>query len=507
MGLRARAVGALVALACVAVAGCGSSGRPPSALDPARVIPLNAIAYVELTVRPQGAQRDDVESALTKLLGHSPDADIQRVAESIFRGSGLRYQQDVEPWLGQRIAFVATAPSKAGVALIAPTDDPQAAAAALARGERRHGPFVTRSFAGVTYKVANEPGTPVAFGTVGHYAVIGGTSAFKQIVDAYRSTTYAPLRLPSGSLMNAYVNGPRAIAAIESLPTISAQARQQLRTTLGRAHLPAALSFSLSVSSHTLTADFRSLGPRASHASAGGADVKGLPGDSWLAISTGSSFARYFSAGFNAGFLQGFSRAARASGVSPTVLLGQFRQRTGIDLTRDLLPALGPFQFAMEGSSITALRAALALYPSDPAAGARLVGDLHNLAARAHSLRVIGGSRSFRFGPASLPFPIVGVADLGRKIIAKFALSNTHPATGKLSANPVFVRARAQLPAGSTVPLFLNFGPLAALLSETPQFKQGGSDHNALAVLRRLDYFAVGTSATTHDTRVVLGLH
>jgi hypothetical protein len=250
----------------------------------------------------------------------------------------------------------------------------------------------------------------------------------------------------------------------------------------------------------------RSSGGPASGASSRGADVSGLPGDSWLAISTGSSFARQFSAGFNAGFLQGFSRAARASGVNPNLLLQQLRQRTGIDLTHDLLPALGPFQFAMEGSSITALQAALALYPSDPAAGARLTADLRNLVARNHTLRVLGGSRSFRFGPASLPFPIVGVADLGRKIVAKFALSNTHPPTGKLSANPTFTRAHSQLPAGTSIPLFLDFGPLAALLSQTPQFKPGGSDHKALTVLKRLDYFVIGTSAATHDTRIVLGL-
>jgi hypothetical protein len=52
----------------------------------------------------------------------------------------------------------------------------------------------------------------------------------------------------------------------------------------------------------------------------------------------------------------------------------------------------------------------------------------------------------------------------------------------------------------------LNFGPLASLLAQTPQFAAGGRDHKALNVLSRLDYFAVGASSVEHDVRIVLGL-
>jgi hypothetical protein len=505
MGLRAWAAAGLAALA-LAVAGCGS-GHPPSALNPARLVPGNAIAYLELTVRPQGAQRDGAESALTKLLGHSPDADLQHAVDHVFRGSGLSYEQDVKPWLGQRIGFMADAFSLDGIALIAPTSDPAAAVAAFARAERHHGRLLgAQSYSGVKYQLASERGGQVALGAVGHYAVIGGTGAFKQIVDTYRGRV-APLD-PSGSgaLARAYVNEPRAVAAVMALPTITPAVRQELRTVFARAHLPTSVNLSLSASAHALAADVRSSGAPGSGAGTGGPDVSGLPGDSWLAVSTGNSLARQVATGFNAGVLQGFSRAARASGINPNLVLQQFRRRTGIDLTNDLLPALGPFQFAVEGSSLTTIQAALALYPSNPFAGARLFEDIHRLVARDHSLRVINGSRSFRFGPSSIPFPIVGVADLGRKIVARFALSNTHRQTGKLSANPTFTRAHARLPAGSTVPLFLDFGPLASLLSQTPQFKQAGSDYQALTVLKRLDYLVIGTSAGTHDTRIVLGL-
>ena len=505
MGTRARAAAALATLA-VTVAGCGSS-HSPSSLNPARLVPGNAIAYLELTVRPQGAQREGVESALTKLLGHSPDADIQRAVDQIFRGSGLRYDKDIKPWLGQRIGFMANAFSVGGIALIAPTTDPAAAVAAFARGERHHGrSLAPASYSGIHYQVANESGGPVALGAVGQYAVIGGTGAFKQIVDTFHGRGQPLNPSGSGAFARAYVNEPRAVAAVMALPTITPAVRRELQTVIARSQLPTSVNLSLSVAAHALTADVRSSGAPAAGATTSRADVSTLPSDSWLAISTGNSFARQLVTGFNAGFMQGLSRAARVSGIDPSLLLQQFRRRTGIDLTNDLLPALGPFQFAVEGGSLTTIQAALALYPSNPLAGARLIADIHRLVARDRSLRVIGGSRSFRFGPTSLPFPIVGVADVGRKIVAKFALSNTHPPTDKLSANPTFMRAHTELPAGSTVPLFLDFGPLASLLAETPQFKPGGSDHKALTVLRRLDYFVIGNSTATHDTRVVLGL-
>jgi hypothetical protein len=142
-------------------AGSGSSGSP-SGLDPAQLAPAKAIAYVELTVRPQGSQRDAVESGLTRLLGHSPDAGLQRAVDHVFRSSGLRYQRDLQPWLGQRIGFVVTALSRTGIALIAPTNDPSAAVSALERGERGHGPLRTGSYAGISYKLANAAGFPSA---------------------------------------------------------------------------------------------------------------------------------------------------------------------------------------------------------------------------------------------------------------------------------------------------------------------------------------------------------
>jgi hypothetical protein len=54
--------------------------------------------------------------------------------------------------------------------------------------------------------------------------------------------------------------------------------------------------------------------------------------------------------------------------------------------------------------------------------------------------------------------------------------------------------------------VFLDFGPLASLLSEAPQFKSSGRNSKALAVLRRLDYFVVGASGAEHAVRAVLGL-
>src|SRR5205807_3233161 len=140
----------------------------------------------------------------------------------------------------QRIGFVVTALSRNGIALIAPTNDPSAAVSALERGARRRGPLGAASHAGISYKLANASGVPLAIGAVGHYAVVGGTAAFDAIVDAYRGSSLAQQpafatafnALAPAALVRAYADGPRALAAVTSLPTLSPQARQQLRAVL-----------------------------------------------------------------------------------------------------------------------------------------------------------------------------------------------------------------------------------------------------------------------------------
>lgn len=516
MGLRARAVALVLVLAGAVPAACGSSSGSPSPLDPAQIAPANSAAYIELTVRPQGSQRDGVEKALTSLLGHSPDAGIQRLVNRSLSSDGLNYQRDIQPWLGQRVGLVVSAFSSSGFAFIAPTNDTGAALATLTRDEKRHGTLTSGTYRGVSYKRVTNGGTEDTFGAVGHYAVVAaGPAEFDAVVDASKGPglngqpafTTAMAALPSSSLVRAYANGPGLLTGLEALPTVSAQVKRALQTAAAQGKLRGALTLSLAATSNAFTLDARSSGgtPSAQRSSA---DVSGLPGQSWLALSTGAGFSKSVSASFERGFIQGFNGAATKQGISPGTLMNELQQRIGVNL-QDLISALGGFELSVQGTSVATLGAGMVLHPQDQQAAVRLLNGIHNLLARDNRLSVSGSAKSFTVTEPGLPIPRGVVSDLGREVVATIDLPNfASPLapSSTLSSNAAFQRARSQLQAGSNVPLFVDFGPLATLLASLPQFQQQPKDRQALQTIQRMDYFVVGFSPVTHDFRVILGL-
>jgi hypothetical protein len=68
----------------------------------------------------------------------------------------------------------------------------------------------------------------------------------------------------------------------------------------------------------------------------------------------------------------------------------------------------------------------------------------------------------------------------------------------KLSANPTFKRALAQLPSGAKADVYLNFAPITALAS----LDQSAATPSAMKVLHRLDYLIAG--GTHSHFRLVL---
>ena len=69
--MKARAAVAPAACAALLVAGCGGGGGTTASFtgpDPASVTPADAPIFAEALVRPEGDQKDAVDSALSKLL-------------------------------------------------------------------------------------------------------------------------------------------------------------------------------------------------------------------------------------------------------------------------------------------------------------------------------------------------------------------------------------------------------------------------------------------------------
>ncbi len=196
------------------------------------------------------------------------------------------------------------------------------------------------------------------------------------------------------------------------------------------------------------------------------------------------------------------------SNSTAAAVLGLFRQRYGIDLVHDVLPALGPMQLAVQGNAPVALQAGLSVTPANPAAAGRVLGAIYNRAKQSKSLSVSGKPTSFIATKAGSPLPQVKVAEAGRRVLATFdeAFNQFISPSSTLSSNPAFARAKSALPSGSRVPFFLDLSTLAGLTAQIATFQAGGRDNKVQVVLQRLDYFVVGDSASQGDVRVVLGL-
>ncbi len=468
-------------------------------------MPANSLIYLELTVRPQGAQRAEVESALTRLIGHSPDAAIQSLLTRFLMRSHLS-RGDFQSWLGQRIGIVVTGLSPNGLGLIAPTNNPSAGLRAVRAIALRKGPLKPATYAGVHYLVrtTNAAG---AVGAVGRNVVVATPSVFKRIVDAYHghsiattpAFTSAMAALPSGALVRGYIDATRLGSALggvlQSLPTATAASlpvQRALAAYVGKLH--GTFSFSLSAASRALTLDLHS----SSHQGLA-ADVSGAPSQSWLAIG---------SASFNPAKIIPLLSSLRSSPGFAAVL-ANVRATLGVDLLRDVLPALGPFQLSIQGTSPLTAGVGLEMTPSDPSAAGRLLAAIRRLAARSSSLSVQGSDRSFVITERGLPIPRVQVAESGGRVLATVdeSFSALLSPPNRLASNPRFAAARAALPPGSRVSAFIDFRTITQLLGVLPSSLGSTGSAGALAVVKRLNYLAVGSDQARGDTRVVLALN
>jgi hypothetical protein len=485
------------AVAALLLVGCGtSSPAAPSALDPADLAPASTLIYVSVTVRPQGSLAAQMRQTLARLGGPgAARAIVSSINHSLAR-DGMSYGADIRPWLGQRVGLVLTELPQTGVAsrsippglaLIMPTKNPLAARAFVRRLVSRH------------------PGT---YGRVsGGYAVYGGALAYQQTLglpradslaasSAYRTTTS---ELGSGTAATVFVNLRRFVQMTAANGSTASGLGALLERSLSRLGPNAALAAGVRMSPNAIRVDTVSSGVRQS-ARRRAADVGALPSGSWLALTTGSlgaSMQKQLRAGFQLGLLGSLSRA----GLSQSPLAAAMTQRLAF-LERDVLPALGPMSLAVGGTSPFNLTAGLKLTPSSLPAATRLLGLVRGLAARSSALSVSGRASHF-----SVKVPTGSsllVNEIGRAVVATYGFAKPSaflsPAS-KLATDPIYRAALSELPSGSSVPFYLSFGPITALVGLVDH---APSAARAIRVLDRLSYLIVG--GVPGHTRLVLGL-
>ncbi|HEX6712437.1 MAG TPA: DUF3352 domain-containing protein [Thermoleophilaceae bacterium] len=189
--MRHRLLGVAVTIA-LAAAGCGGGSGSGSADDPGAIVPGSAYVYVEANLDPEGKQQEAARTVLASLPGVGAPADrlkeqFNAYAQRRYGRAAARFDRDIEPWLGERLAAFSLLPrgvrdvDEAATGLIAATRDSEKA---------RHWLFVVsrrsnerqRTYKGVRYLWSGGR-ERVASAVVDGFVVTADEAAFKAIVD------------------------------------------------------------------------------------------------------------------------------------------------------------------------------------------------------------------------------------------------------------------------------------------------------------------------------------
>jgi hypothetical protein len=505
-------------LSALALAACGddssSGGTGP---DPATVTPADSVVYVEATVKPEGEQKDDLLDALSKLTGDDdPGAAIRgQIEEAVGEDdSGLSYQEDVEPWLGQRAGvFVLEVGKKdAEAAVAAGTTDPDATQATIdkaAEGEDSE----ERTYEDVTYRI-DENGD--AIGVVGDFLVGGTKTAFEAAVDALAGdsladdseATDALDSAPDGSIFRAYVD---ATSLIDQLVESGQASEEQLAPVQDQldalAEGPVVVSGSATADSITVEAS----GPEGAAGDGSAVTIADLPSESWLAVAVpmlgqavGQGYENFIT-GFQSGFESGFDRLPDAK--VPDVG-GEVEAATGLDLSKDLSWA-GDASLSVEGTSLFGLGAGMAIETDDEDAAAAAIEKLRVALNREESILVRPTPSGFKLQTTGTPIGAEVAIEDGKVIVAIAGTTVEdvlNPPEALSDAEP-FGEATGALGEGLDPSAYIDFEAILALVESTGQVQP--DLEAARPTLEALDFLIAGSSGDDDGrsvARAVLGL-
>jgi len=502
------------------LAGCAGSGSSTGDTDPATLAPASSIVYGDLTVGPSGGRRDNAQAVFSRLL-NTPDPGT-KIADTLDKAlkqsaKGVSYGKDIKPWLGRRVGFAVTGTASGGgkpLALFLDSTDDGTARSFIER--TNSGP--NRDYRGVTYRVS---GTAVV-GIVHHVVVDAPEAIFKQVVDTASGgpalasdPAFQRGRTASSSRGQALVNISVNLAPLLNSPAL-AQSSVQLDAVRRAIDPSQPITFSVDALPNALALEVTAKpSPQAASTNAPPATslLRALPAQSWLALAVphvGQSIAR------------ALGRLPPQVQPRLTAGLDSIRRKTGLDLQRDVLPALGDTAVFASGTQLAGLAAGspnpgdvafgLVSQPTDAAAAKRTiarVGALLRSQGKAAITPAPGGfaarSKANAGGPGIL------VEQRGERVAVGIGqrtedslLNGTQGPT--LGSSPAFNAAQATLGAGLSPSFFLSFAPVLALAQVSST--QSPSYQRAQPYLRKLDYLVLGSGRRDGlaVSRLVLGI-
>jgi hypothetical protein len=501
-----RAAIVLVAFAALLLAGCGGGGGGAND-DLASLAPDDASLYLESVIRPEGGQKDAIESLASRVGGiQDPGGAILGRLNAVLAqaGSDVTYEKDIEPWLGERAAifFQSFQGSPPPFAAVIETTDSGAAEAFLEKVTATNQAISPAAYNGLRYFAVPGETTSLAFGVVGDFLVFGTLDQFKAAVDASDGSSLADssnfqdatATVPSDNLGLGYVDSAKTIGAISStMSPLEAAALKPLLATLASG--PA--GFSISARPDEASLDV-SLPSGALPPLAGGDLVGKAPADAWFALG-----AENLGSALN-DELDTVTKAIPGAGL----IEGQIQHESGVNLGEALSWMQDGYAF-VSGTSEDTINLGAVVQSSDPQASSKDIEAVR---------KKFQADADAKLGPPSLQGADAGfsamapespqaieVDQVGNQVVA--ALGPGQPAEDAL--HPEHVLADDQSFIAGQGALGADFEPLA-FVSLAPFFvvaEKGGqaTDPQYLAAkpyLQKLDYLMIGSRTDAGRTTV-----
>ena len=438
-----------IMLATLPLVACGNDEAASSATS---LAPAGALIYGEVTLEPEGDQKEAIDAIVSKFPGEGAAGErLKGLIEQALRASDapITFKDDIEPWLGDEAAFFLTGEGKGGRfengALLLATDDEDAAREAVEKSFEEKPE--SRSYKDVEYLTDGDGAAAVFDG----FVVAGSERGVKAAIDA--SDDGSPLEDDDAyakAVENAaedrlglvYVNAPAFYdfaqqgAAGTGLPLGGA-----LKDALEE---PYVATVDADQDGLTVEAEIPEAFAQAVPFFAPGSDlVSQLPADSWLGIAQpdlGKVLDYYVT---SLGGAVGGRDAVEQ----------QFQNATGLRLKEDVLDWMGDFAIFVRGGTVPELNGALVVETSDPAATGRVIARLRAFAERTDDpgtsvgpLAVSGGE-GFTIRDTDEPQPFHVFVEDDRFVVAygDDAAKNAISPSETLGTSPEFAEATQSL--------------------------------------------------------------
>jgi hypothetical protein len=506
-----RAAAALAAALALAAAGCGGDDQSGGDVDPASMIPASATGYLGVVTRPAGEDEEGAERVSRAMFGtESPGQAVIDLAAKASGQTAVSFDEDVEPWLGDRVGVALNAGGGGGdeIILVAASRDDDKARETLEQSAQL---TETTSFRDVEIRYSSD--SELAGAVFDGAVVLGRPNAVESVISAVHDDAVLS-------------DSARYAAAIDELPGDGADGvatvyldvgaiAQLVGGLLGGGAVGQLIEPIVSKQGDAIAA---AVGPdeagieidavatgtgsgiAAVQAQGGASDaIAPLPGDSWLALGisdVGGTVNSLLDAASSAGGLQA---------VGLTVLLNEIEASLGLKLRGDILAWMGRGGLFVRGTEKGEVNGALVIQSKDRAAMRRTVRALRRAGgglpsgAVAGSLKAAGIDDGATLNLGSFRFEVAAAGDELIIAMGPGALRKALNPGTPLAATAGFRAAQQQLGDDVRPGLYADLPQLGTILARAGK---GGALIGE--VLGRMSHLAAGGKQDGDVSRVTI---